>query len=168
MPLQVTGPHGCRQASEENAISYPVNLPIASKIMVALGFMLLLSLGSGGVFALRLHEVHEAGDDASANRLPSIRELGYLRFAVARHRTLIGRHVSISEMRAATAEIARSVRQGAAGTSEVHSDLAGGTKAANDTAIVAAMLNAGAAELAKQAEALEREVDGVLTDLRAA
>jgi methyl-accepting chemotaxis protein len=75
---------------------------------------------------------------------------------------------AVEEQSAATREIAGNVQQAAQSTSEVSSNVVGVTKAANDTGTAATQMLAAASELAKQAEALQGEVDKFLNGIRAA
>jgi methyl-accepting chemotaxis protein len=75
---------------------------------------------------------------------------------------------AVEEQGAATQEIARNVQQASAGTAEVSSNIVGVTKAANDTGAASTQVLGASGELSKQSETLRGEVDGFLTNIRAA
>ena len=75
---------------------------------------------------------------------------------------------AVEEQGAATQEIARNVQQAAAGTNEVSSNIVGVTQAASQTGAASAQVLATAGQLAKQSEVLRAEVDGFLSNIRAA
>jgi methyl-accepting chemotaxis protein len=75
---------------------------------------------------------------------------------------------AVDEQNAATSEIARSVHQAAAGTQRVSSNIAGVNQAASETGRAATKLLSAAGELSKQADALRREMDKFVAQVRAA
>ncbi|MBL8836056.1 MAG: HAMP domain-containing protein [Alphaproteobacteria bacterium] len=75
---------------------------------------------------------------------------------------------AIEEQGAATQEIARNVQQASAGTQEVSSNIGGVSQAAAETGSAATQVMSASEELSQQAEALRRQVDQFLADVRAA
>ena len=75
---------------------------------------------------------------------------------------------AVEEQGAATQEIARNVQQAAKGTNDVSTNIAGVTRAADQTGSAASQVQNSAAALARQGDALRVEVDGFLTAIRAA
>ncbi len=70
---------------------------IGAKIACAVGILFLAIALTGG-FALRgIDKVYSVAEEVSRDWLPSVQEAGYLRFALARHRTLVARHILIAE-----------------------------------------------------------------------
>ena len=74
---------------------------------------------------------------------------------------------AVEEQGAATQEIARNVEQAAAGTQEVSSNISGVSQAANETGSAATQIHTAANRLAGRSEALRREVDKFLANVRA-
>ncbi len=74
---------------------------------------------------------------------------------------------AVEEQGAATQEIARNVQQAARGTGEVSTNIAGVTQAADKTGASAAQVLSSAGELSRQAEALRKQVDSFLAQIRA-
>ena len=74
---------------------------------------------------------------------------------------------AVEEQGAATQEIARNVQQAAQGTQEVSSNIVGVNKAAQESGAAAAQVLASAGELSKNSEALRRQVDTFLAEIRA-
>jgi methyl-accepting chemotaxis protein len=60
------------------------------------------------------------------------------------------------------------VQQTAANTQEVTANIAGVSRAANDTGIAADQVLGAAGELARKAQELSHEVNGFISDVRAA
>jgi len=75
---------------------------------------------------------------------------------------------AVEEQGAATSEIARNVQQTAANTQEVTANIAGVSRAANDTGVAADQVLGAAGELARKAQELSHEVNGFISDVRAA
>jgi methyl-accepting chemotaxis protein len=75
---------------------------------------------------------------------------------------------AVEEQSASTKEISRNVQQAAVGTQGVTSNVAGVTQAAASTGTAADGVLAASDELAKQADALHREIDRFLENIRAA
>ena len=75
---------------------------------------------------------------------------------------------AVEEQGAATQEIARNVQQAAQGTQEVSSNIVGVNKAAQESGAAAAQVLASAGELSKNSEALRRQVETFLAEVRAA
>jgi methyl-accepting chemotaxis protein len=75
---------------------------------------------------------------------------------------------AIQEQTSATAEIARNIEQASSGTREVSTNITGVTKAAGETGQVAVQVLEAAKELARQADSLRTEVDGFLSEVKAA
>jgi methyl-accepting chemotaxis protein len=75
---------------------------------------------------------------------------------------------AVEQQGAATREIASNVQQAAQGTSEIATNIGGVGQAASDTGAAAAQVLSGAAELARQSEALRRDVDQFVATVRAA
>ena len=75
---------------------------------------------------------------------------------------------AVEEQSAATAEISRNVAQAAAGTAEVSGTVVQVTQAAGQTGAAASQVLGASGELARQAEALRREVERFLAGIRAA
>ncbi|QQP94029.1 HAMP domain-containing protein (plasmid) [Skermanella sp. TT6] len=75
---------------------------------------------------------------------------------------------AVEEQSAATAEISRNVAQAAAGTAEVSGNVVQVTQAAGQTGAAASQVLGASGELARQAEALRREVERFLAGIRAA
>lgn len=75
---------------------------------------------------------------------------------------------AVEEQGAATREIARSVQQAARGTQEISSNIGDVTHASAETGSAATRMLGSAGVLSKQAETLRREVDGFLSNIRAA
>jgi methyl-accepting chemotaxis protein len=76
------------------------NFKIRTKVLLALGALLLLSVASSLISLRQLDTVFMAGEDVSNNWLPSIQELGFLRFGVTRHRVYSARHVMTDDVAA--------------------------------------------------------------------
>ncbi|MES1151405.1 MAG: methyl-accepting chemotaxis protein [Dongia sp.] len=74
---------------------------------------------------------------------------------------------AVEEQAAATKEISGNATQAAAGTDEVARNIAGVSRAADDAGSAASQVLTASGELAKQAEALRREVDGFIAKVRA-
>jgi methyl-accepting chemotaxis protein len=68
---------------------------VSVKLRIAGSFALLLVLitSLGGFAILAAGRIHEATTEIETSWLPSVRELGNLRYAVVRHRAIAGRHV---------------------------------------------------------------------------
>jgi methyl-accepting chemotaxis protein len=75
---------------------------------------------------------------------------------------------AVEEQGAATREIARTVQQAAAGTSEVSTNIVGVTRASGTTGQTAGEVLTAAQEMAKQAESLRGEVERFLAEVKAA
>ncbi|CAK0754176.1 methyl-accepting chemotaxis protein [Azospirillaceae bacterium] len=75
---------------------------------------------------------------------------------------------AVEEQGATTREIARNVQQAATGTHEVSQNIAGVTQAAAETGQMAGDVLGAASELNRQAELLQREVDGFIHTIRSA
>ncbi|HSR72855.1 MAG TPA: methyl-accepting chemotaxis protein, partial [Kiloniellales bacterium] len=75
---------------------------------------------------------------------------------------------AIEQQTAATGDITRNLREAAGGTSEVSQRIVEVTEAAGETGRSSTQVLAASAELAQQAEALRREVEGFLSRIRAA
>ena len=75
---------------------------------------------------------------------------------------------AVEEQGAATQEIVRNVSQAAAGAGEVTSNIAGVAQASEETGAAAAQVLASAAELSRQSEHLNAEVNRFLAEVRAA
>ncbi|MBL0931378.1 MAG: methyl-accepting chemotaxis protein [Alphaproteobacteria bacterium] len=73
------------------------NFKIRTKVLLALGALLLLSVASSLMSLRQLDTVYTASEDVSANWLPSIQELGFLRFGITRDRVYSARHVMTDE-----------------------------------------------------------------------
>jgi methyl-accepting chemotaxis protein len=81
--------------------------------------------------------------------------------------TASGIAAAVEEQRAATEEIARNVQQAAKGTGEVSSNIEGVSRAARETGQAAGQVLSVAAELARQSEQLQAEVDRFVSQIRA-
>jgi methyl-accepting chemotaxis protein len=75
---------------------------------------------------------------------------------------------AVEQQGAATREIASNVQQAAQGTSEIARNIEGVTRAAGETGTAATQLLGAAGDLSHQAETLRGDVDGFLTNVRAA
>jgi methyl-accepting chemotaxis protein len=75
---------------------------------------------------------------------------------------------AVKEQGAATRDISLNVQQASVGTREVSSNFAGLAKAANDTGAASSHVLGAAAELAKQSEALNQQVERFIAKVRAA
>jgi methyl-accepting chemotaxis protein len=75
---------------------------------------------------------------------------------------------AVEEQGAATREIAGSVQQAAQGTGDIAINIAGVSRAANETGAAATQVLGAAAEMSKQSEALRRDVNSFLATVRAA
>ncbi|MBI1245629.1 MAG: HAMP domain-containing protein [Alphaproteobacteria bacterium] len=75
---------------------------------------------------------------------------------------------AVEQQGAATQEIARNVQQAAQGTQEVSANVAGVSKAAQESGAAATQVLSSAGELSKHSEALRRQVDTFLAEVRAA
>ena len=75
---------------------------------------------------------------------------------------------AIEEQGAATQEISRNVTQAAQGNQEVSRNIAGVNEAATQTGTAAGQVLQSADELSRNSEALRREVDSFLKEVRAA
>ncbi len=75
---------------------------------------------------------------------------------------------AIQEQHAAIAEISRNVQQAAAGTEEINEHIADVSRGAQGTLQVATTVTAAADELVRQSDALERQVEGFLREVRQA
>lgn len=74
---------------------------------------------------------------------------------------------AVEQQTAATKEISGNATQAATGTEEVARNIAGVSRAADDAGAAAGQVREASAELAKQAEALRREVDSFIARVRA-
>jgi methyl-accepting chemotaxis protein len=74
---------------------------------------------------------------------------------------------AVEEQTAATKEISGNATQAATGTEEVARNIEGVSRAADDAGTAAGQVREASAELAKQAEALRREVDSFIARVRA-
>ncbi len=75
---------------------------------------------------------------------------------------------AVDEQTATTREMARSVHEAAKGTQEVSGHIQGVAQASGDTGAAATQMQASATKLAEQADGLQREVSGFLSNVRAA
>ncbi len=75
---------------------------------------------------------------------------------------------AVEEQGAATREIVNNVHQAAQGTGDIATNIAGVSRAANETGAAATQVLGAAAELSKQSETLRRDVDSFLETVRAA
>jgi methyl-accepting chemotaxis protein len=75
---------------------------------------------------------------------------------------------AVEEQGAATQEIARNVQQASAGTRDVSANISGVTQASGETGAAANQVLAASGELSKQADALKRQVESFLGQVRAA
>ncbi len=75
---------------------------------------------------------------------------------------------AVEEQGAATQEIARNVQQAAAGTLDVSANITGVTRASSETGEAANQVLAASAEFLQQSDALKRQVEAFLTQVRAA
>ena len=75
---------------------------------------------------------------------------------------------AVEQQGAATQEIARNVQQAAAGTQEVNTNISGVTQGAAETGESASQVLDAAGQLSKQSQALRREVEKFLAEVRAA
>lgn len=75
---------------------------------------------------------------------------------------------AMEEQQSATAEIARSIQEAAAGTTEVSENITGVSQAANETTESANMLKDAASQLSEQSDIMKKEIEGFLTNVRAA
>jgi len=75
---------------------------------------------------------------------------------------------AVEQQGAATAEIASNAQQVSQGTREVSSNIVNVTQAASETGSASAQVLSSATALAKQSETLRSEIDGFLTNIRAA
>jgi methyl-accepting chemotaxis protein len=75
---------------------------------------------------------------------------------------------AVQEQDAATREISRNVAEAARGTQEVTNNITGVSEAANETGLAATHVLAAAGELSENGEALRRQVDEFLREVRAA
>jgi len=89
----------------------------------------------------------------------TIREISGIATAIA---------AAVEQQDSATREIARSVQQAASGTSEVSDNIAGASRAADQSRALAENVLAASGQLSKQATALFESVDSFLAVLRAA
>ena len=76
--------------------------------------------------------------------------------------------VAVEEQGTATQEIARSVQEAAKGTQEVTSHIHGVAKASGETGTAATHMQTSASSLALEADKLKAEVQGFLSNVRAA
>jgi methyl-accepting chemotaxis protein len=75
---------------------------------------------------------------------------------------------AIEQQGVATAEISRNVQQAATGTSGVSANISGVSETAERTGVAASQVLQAATRLSEQADALRRQVDRFLTDVKAA
>ena len=75
---------------------------------------------------------------------------------------------AVEEQGAATQQIARNVQQAAAGTQEVSTNITGVTRASSETGEAANQVLAASAEFLQQSDALKRQVEAFLAEVRAA
>ena len=74
----------------------------------------------------------------------------------------------MEEQQSATEEIARSIQQAALGTTEVSTNITGVSQAANESTESAAKLIEASRQLGLHSEALQKEIESFLADVRAA
>jgi methyl-accepting chemotaxis protein len=70
---------------------------IGTKIASAVGILVLTIALLGGMAVRGIDRVYYKAEEVATNWLPSIQEAGYLRFAISRHRTLVARHILVTE-----------------------------------------------------------------------
>ena len=75
---------------------------------------------------------------------------------------------AVEEQQASTQEISRSAQQAASGTQDVSSNISSVHSAVNETGAAASQVLGSASQLSEQSEALERQMDKFLNDIRAA
>ena len=75
---------------------------------------------------------------------------------------------AVEEQSVTTREIATNVQQAATGTREVTTNIAGVSMAAQTTGQIAAEVNSAAAELARQAQSMQSELETFLSEIRSA
>lgn len=75
---------------------------------------------------------------------------------------------AVEEQSAATQEIARNVQQAARGTREISGNIAGVTSAASDTGAAANEVLSASAHVAEQSQAMRRQIEEFIRDIKAA
>jgi len=100
-----------------------------------------------------------AGPSATSPALPDLYRVSLFYASIA---------AAVEEQTAATREIARNVHEAADGTQEVSKNISGVSDAVEKAGQTAGEVLEDANELAKQSEALRREVDQFLATVRAA
>ncbi len=103
---------------------------------------------------------------ATNGAVEAIREIGGLIEEVGAVTNSIA--AAVEEQGAATAEIARNVQQTAVSTQVVTSNIAGVSRAANDTGTAAGEVLSAAGDLSRQAETLSAEVQSFISNVRTA
>ncbi len=103
---------------------------------------------------------------ATGGAVDAIREIGGLIEEVGAITTSIA--AAVEQQGAATAEIARNVQQTAVSTQVVTSNIAGVSRAANDTGAAAGEVLSAAGDLSRQAESLSSEVNSFISKVRTA
>jgi methyl-accepting chemotaxis protein len=104
--------------------------------------------------------------DVTTNAVGAIRHIGQTIAEINEVTTAIA--AAVEEQGAATREIARNIQQAATGTTEVSSNIVGVSQASSEAGSSAADVLTAAAELRKEAESLRQEIDGFLSQIRAA
>jgi methyl-accepting chemotaxis protein len=104
--------------------------------------------------------------DVTTNAVGAIRHIGQTIAEINEVTTAIA--AAVEEQGAATREIARNIQQAATGTTEVSSNIVGVSQASSEAGSSAADVLTAAAELRKEAESLRQEIDGFLSQMRAA
>jgi methyl-accepting chemotaxis protein len=104
--------------------------------------------------------------DVTTNAVGAIRHIGQTIAEINEVTTAIA--AAVEEQGAATREIARNIQQAATGTTEVSSNIVGVSEASSEAGSSAADVLTAAAELRKEAESLRQEIDGFLSQIRAA
>ncbi len=103
---------------------------------------------------------------ATTEAAASIREIGETISQINEISSAVA--AAVEEQHAATGEIARNVEEAAAGTSDVTVNITEVSKAANDTRTMSSQVVDAASEMSNQTDALRRDVDHYLSDVKAA
>lgn len=72
------------------------DISIRTKMAAALGILVLMICVTGWLSADRIMRVHETAEDINSTWLPESRYIGDIRYNMARHRAIIGRHLMTS------------------------------------------------------------------------
>jgi methyl-accepting chemotaxis protein len=104
--------------------------------------------------------------DVTTSAVGAIRHIGQTIAEINEVTTAIA--AAVEEQGAATREIARNIQQAATGTTEVSSNIVGVSQASSEAGSSAVDVLTAAGALRQEAESLRQEIDGFLSQIRAA